>query len=60
MSKWAEREYKYHTSFQGQQEVKIDIWTRELKQQSLSNVQGWTLYLNSTDKEVRELSMYLF
>ena len=60
MSKWAGREYKYHTSFQGQQEVKIDIWTRELKQQSLSNVQGWTLYLNWTDKEVRELSMYLF
>ena len=60
ISKWVGREYKYHTSLQGQQEIKIDVLTRELKQQSLSNVQGWTLYLNWTGKEVKTKNTWLF
>ena len=60
ISKWVGREYKYHTSLQGQQEIKIDILTRELKQQSLSKVQGWTLYLSWTGKEVKTKNTWLF
>ena len=41
---------------QGQQEKNIDILKKGIKQQSLINIQGWTLNLNWSDKKDKELT----
>ena len=44
---------KYHAHFTSRAARDILIFKKRIKQQSLINIQGWTLYLNLTDKKVQ-------
>ena len=54
------RECNYHAHFKGNNRYIDTFLKKELKQQSLNNIQGWTLSLNWTDKEVQTNNARLF
>ena len=51
LSKWMGRQCKYHAHFTSLEAARD--FEKGIKQESLVNTQGWTLYLNWSDKKVR-------
>jgi len=54
---WGENASIMHTSLQGQQEIYIDIFKKELSNKVYTE---WTLNLNWTDKKVQAKNSWLF